>query len=659
MTNGLFPRMRDQGAARLDRFLRARGIVQAAVVATILVGVVVAFAAALMVTGGAAEGGSTGDAAWWAIGRFSDGGTMYEDRGARLRIFGVLVTWTGVFLVQFITGFVTAKLTARLDRIASGHGPAVERDHVLVLGFDSKTPLIARELARSHQPVVLVVLADEEVHRMDTLLAAARRIPRNRLRIETRAGDPRDELSLLRVGADRARAIVIVAPDGLDDAAAMRWTFSTLLAVRRVAGTEFRGHVVVETRHLESQYLLTASADPPASEPKLEPLRLIQIAGDDIVARVLAQSIRQLGVYFVLREILSFRGCELYFEPVPDRLAGRSFDEVLGNVHGALVVGLRARGAAPVLNPDGATRLEKGDHLIVLEEDRGAFRVDEALRLPEPRLGADEVAGTEAPMSVVVLGENRALPEFLVELDGVLPTGSEVQVFVEPGTMCGDLARSAARIRITCMEREPVQVARDLGPALLGADAVVVLGMSVEHGIDADSSALEILMTLRHAERARGVRVPRVLTELLNLATASHVMATSDDFVVSSEILALLIAQLALAPDLEPVLHDDLLNPGCNDVFLRPRQVYVGEGEATFADVMAGARSRHEVAIGVLLSERMTVSPDLRSLMAGRAEDDEISPARLNPSRSELVPADARVVVIAREPTASPAKQCS
>jgi ion channel POLLUX/CASTOR len=654
MMKELYTRSRDRAAARLDRFLRARGILQAAVVLSVLVGVVAAFAAAIAMSGGAAEGSSAGDAAWWALGRFSDGGTMYGDHGARLRVLGALATWIGVFLVQFMTGFVTAKLTARLDRISSGHSPAVEHDHVLVLGFDSKTPLIARELARSHQPVVLVVLADEDVRRMDAMLAAARRIPHNRLRIETRAGDPRDELSLLRVGADRAGAIVVLAPDGLDDAQAMRWTFSTLLAVRRVAGSDFRGHVVVESRHLESQYLFSAAAEAPASMPDLKPLRLIQIAGDDMVARVLAQSIRQLGVYFVLRELLSFRGCELYFEPVPDQLAGKSFDEVHAKVHGAMVVGLRARGAVPQLNPRGDVRLERGDHLIVLEEDRDTFLVDGALELPEPRLGADEIVHKD-PLSVVVLGENRALPEFLAELDGVLSPGSEVTVFARTGAAEAELVVPTRNIRITREGRDPVQVARELGPALLGADVVVVLGVSAACDVDADAAALETLMTLRHAERLRGVRVPRLLTELSDFATASHVMATSDDFVVSSEILALLIGQLAITPDLEPVLHDDLLNPGCNDVFLRPRQVYVGEGEATFADVMAGARRRREVAIGLFLSDRTLVSPDLRALLTGRAEDDEITPARLNPPRSDRVPLDARVVVIAREQELAPA----
>jgi ion channel POLLUX/CASTOR len=488
------------------------------------------------------------------------------------------------------------------------------------------------------------------VQRMDTMLAAARRIPRNRLRVETRAGDPRDELNLLRVGADRARAIVIVAPEGLDDDAAKRWTFSTLLAVRRVAGAGFRGHVVVESRHVESHELLAAAATPPATMQDLEPLRLIQIAGDDIVARVLAQSIRQRGVYFVLRELLSFRGCELYFEPLPSQLAGWRFDEVHAAVHDGLVVGVRPRGAVPALNPDGDLRLERGDDLIVLENDRGVFKTDASLELPTPRCDAVERGEPESPMSVVVLGENRALPEFLVELDAALPERSRVEVFARPCAPGRGLAPSAARIAIECKELDPAEAARELGSALLGADAVVVLGMSAEHDVDADSAALETLMTLRHAERSSGASVPRVLTELRNLSNASHVMATSDDFVVSSEILALLIGQLALTPDLEPVLHDDLLNPGSNDVFLRPRQAYVGDGEATFADAMAAARLRREVAIGYLVAESVTVSPDLRALVAGRAEDDEISPARLNPPRGERIPPDAQVVVIAREP---------
>ena len=657
-TNGPFRTLRDHVAARLDRFLRSHGTAQAAVLAAIVAGVLFAFAGALMLTGGAGEGRSVGDAVWWAVGRFSDGGTMYDDEGARLRVLAVLVTWTGVFVVQFLTGFVTAKLLSRLERISSGHGPAIERDHILVLGFDSKTPLIARELARSHQPVVLVVLADETVHRMDAAMAAACRIPGNRLRVETRSGDPREVIDLLRVRADQARSIVILAPDGLDDLEATRWTLGVLQGVRRIAGPEFRAHVTVESRHVESEALFEASADAPVSFDGLRPLRLIQIAGDDITARLLAQSVRQDGVYFVLRELLSYRGHELYFEPVPDRLAGMTFDEVHSIVHEAVVVGLRARGAAPRLNPDGATCLEIGDDLIVLETDRQTYRVDEAQRLPEPRSDVEEAPSPEEPMSVVVLGEDRALPELLAELDGALPPGSTVRVHVAPGAAMGDLAGRVGQIRVACAERAPSQVARELDASLLEADAVIVLGTSEERGQDADTAAFETLMTMRHAERARGARVRRRMTAIRNLATASRVLATSEDFVVSSEILALLMGQLALSPELEGVLHDDLLNPGCNDVFLHPRQTYVGDGDATFADVMAGARRRHEVAIGFYQRGVMTVSSNLRALMAGRAEDDEISPARLAPPRSERIPLDARVIVIARERGPSITKTC-
>ena len=641
--------MRTRWAYRVDRILRLHGSVQILILVGITFSVIVMFAVVLGMSGGAPDTRSAADLLWWSIGRFSDGGTMYFDQGPRVRVVAVAVTWTGIFLVQFMTGAFTAKLTDRLDQLRSGNSPVVERGHVLVLGFDAKVPLIARELARSHQRHVLVVLADKDLKFMEAHLQSAKQIPGNLLRVETRTGDPQDEYNLLRVSADYASAILIVPPDELNDRAAQRWTFATLLAVRRILGDSFDGHVIVESRHKGKEYALRAAMDPPMSHTSERPLRLIPIAGDDIVSRVLAQSVRQVGVYQVLRELLSFRGAELYFEPVPRSLANKRFSEIHARVDEGIAVGYKRHDGPPLINPDDDVVIRETDEIIVLQTDQGRFEIGHAPVLPEPEAWEPpDASPKELPMRVYVLGDNRALPEFTEELASTLPDGSQICIVNDLDQPSFEDMAEREHVAIAHWRVDPVDLARNPPDEIFDADAVVVLGAGATNDTAADAAALETLVCLRHAERERGRRIERLVTELRNLGSAMHVAGTQHDFVVSSEILGLLMAQLAVNPGLETALYRDILDPGGNDVFIRPRGYYGPDGPLSFAQVMRSARLRGEVAIGIYRPTAIETSPSIRRLLEGKGEGDEISPVTLVPSRDENVPEDAMVVVLAR-----------
>ncbi len=648
MLHGRYAAWRRRMAYRADRFLRMHGAVQILILLAITFCLILSFAALLTLSGGSADAHGPWSSLWWALGRFSDGGTMYPDQGARVRALAVAVTWLGIFVVQFMTGAFTAKLTDRLDQLRGGASPVVERGHMLVLGFDARAPLIARELARSKQRHVLVVLAEGDLKLMDAHLAPACQIPGNHLRIETRTGNPQDEVNLVRVSADKASAIIIVPPDDLDDRAASRWIFATLLAVRRVIGNEFRGHVIVEARHTGKEDVLRAALEPPPAHRDARPVRLMPIASDDIISRVLAQSIRQVGVYYVLRELLSFRGSELYFEPVPRALARKRFGEIHARVTEAIAVGYKPKDGQPLINPPDNALVHDDDELIVLQTSEGRFEIGASPNLPEPEEWEPPDGAEDPPMTVYVLGDNRSLPQFTDELASTLPDGSHIVIVNEDEEQ--SYAELAAREHVEIVHRwaNPAELARTPPDDLFAADAVVVLGAGTENDLTADAAALETLVCLRHAERVAGLRIKRLVTELRSLASAMHVAGTQDDFVVSAEILGLLMAQLAINPGLEAALYKDVLDPGGNDVFIRPRSHYGLRGPLTFAQVMRSARLRGEVAIGIYRPMTGETSPDVGRLLHGIGEGDEISPVRLVPPRDENVPEDAMVVVFAR-----------
>jgi ion channel POLLUX/CASTOR len=615
---------------RLDQFLSWPPFIQIPVIVLLTIGVVLGFG----LLEAAVAGTPTGESIWFALTRFLDGGAMSQDQGVERRTMAIAVTVSGVLIVSFLTGAFASKLGDRIAELRSGRSPIIAKDHILILGFDSKVPAIVRELARSSQRISVVVLAKEEKGRMDALLRFALEMPASKLKLTCRTGDPTSEVSLLRCCAHRAHAIVVTAPSKLDDERALRAVVSVLLSVRRAVGKDFAGRVVVESRLAIHGPLLTLTGEAGLAGEASVPMEVF--ASDDIVARVLAQSVRDAGVYFALRELLSFLGAEFYLESVPGTLVGKSFDEVHARVDCGIAVGVRrADGSHRISPPDGSFGpLSSSDHLIVLEENRSSFAVDGAIASSLPAAPMQTIAEL-VPQKVMVIGSNRTLPRLITELDRLLNSGSVVELRTAPGCKHG----------VKCENVELIHRDLEVGkavwedPSLYEADAVVVLGCEDEDDPEADASAVSLLLQLRHAQRASNRFVKRLITEVRDPVIARQIAASPDDFLVSTDVVAMLLAQAALDHRVAPI-YREILDPTGVEIFLVPRAVYSTDHNARFRDIMAAARLRGEIAIGIFPSSE------------GRSIDlEDHNPVWLNPPRDAQVPiADGTSIVVLADP---------
>lgn len=623
---------------RLDTLLGRPPLVQLAIV-FLLTAILVAVFAAI-------RGGDPTGALWWAVTHFFDGGTMAGDGEGRG--LALLTTAAGIVTLSLLTAALASKMGERIGDLRSGLSPVMEHGHLLVLGFDPNVPLLAREIARSGQRCTLVVLADADKDKMEASLRPASRVPGHRLSIVVRTGDPRSEHALMRVSAQWARAVVVVPPRSLPDSPAVRWTLAVLLAMRRIADEGFAGHVIVEARRHESRALLELAGEPGVAGPRRLPLEVV--ASDDVIACILAQSTRDGAIYFVLRHLLAFDGCEPYLEPLPRELVGASFEEAHSRIEGGIVIGVQRDGGRPILCPPVGEigTLGEGDRLVVLSS--AEHRVELGARLPPLR--APEVGdppGAEAPIEVAIVGCTATLPHLLRELDAVLPKRSQVRVACgdhpRGPEIVGSADRACARIQVEVQEGRPSALA--LGGAMCGCDAVVILGNEDADDENGDASALATLLQLRRGMNVHGREGARVVTELRDPRSAAHVVPREGDCVVSSDVVAMLLAQEALDRAIAPV-YRELLHPGGATVQLRGRQLFRG---ATFAEVRAEARARGEIAIGLFPDPR--VRGREREIARARLEEGDgggAVDAWLHPPREQPVDGDpaTRVIVLAR-----------
>lgn len=637
---------------RLDQLLALPPLVQVGVLFLLTAILVSAFAwleLAIHPRDNAIPNGT--EALWWTVTHFLDGGTMVTDPPYR-RLLALGATCTGILAVSLLTAALTSKMGERIDDLRSGLNPVVERGHVLCLGYDPNVALVAREIARSGQRCTLVVLAPEDKDRIDVALKPARQVPNHRLRTVVRTGDPRNEQALLRVAAHRARAVIVTPPASLSDEDSVQWTLSTLLALHRIAEEGFHGRVIVEARRTEARELLSLAGERDLSGPGM--LSLDIVASDEVIAGILAQSTRQDGIYFVLRHLLAFDGCELYMDPLPAELEGRGFDDAHAAVVDAIVVGVQTAAGKTFLcpMPDEVERLQRGDRLIVLASGKHRWRTGGTL--PTPLLPTAGSIPSPVPQNVCVVGYNQTMHHLLRELEAGLPEGSHVRVVAgaqseEATRMVEHEREQAHRVRFECDSRPAAKLAHHGKHEMCSADAVVILGNENVNDENGDASALAMLLRLRHGMKVSGNRARRVVTEVRDPRSAMHIVPRRGDCVVSSDVVAMLLAQSVLDSDVASV-YRELLSPGGVTVHLRPRQVQLPDRAATFADVMANARARGEIAIGFYPDPRSRGRE--REIARQRLEEGDVGgseDAWLNPPRDTPVPEepDTQVVVLA------------
>jgi hypothetical protein len=274
--------------------------------------------------------------------------------------------------------------------------------------------------------------------------------------------------------------------------------------------------------------------------------------------------------------------------------------------------------------------------------------------LPPPLLPAHSVLPDPTPQHVSVVGFNSTLPHLLRELSACLPLGSRVQVVAGENSprallVVENVRSEVSSVQLSCDTRPAAPLMHRGQHEMCRADAVVILGNEDPQDENGDASALAMLLRLRHGQKVSGHRARRVVTEVRDPRSAVHIAPRRGDCVVSSDVVAMLLAQVVLAPEVAPV-YRQVLSPRGVAVRLSPRRAYVSESSATFAQVQANARARGEVALGFYPDPR----GQGRALARQRLEEGDVAlgeDAWLNPPRDTPVPdtEDTQVVVLVPE----------
>ncbi|MEU8076313.1 hypothetical protein AB0B31_12785 [Catellatospora citrea] len=544
------------------------------------------------------------------------------DEGWVVMPFWFVLALGGIFVASALIGLLTSGINRRLEQLRKGRSAVLERDHTVVLGWSDQIYTVITEMVEanaSRRRAAVVVLAEQDKVTMEDRVE--HRIgDTGRTRLIFRTGSPLDLKDLEMVNLNEARSIIVLAPDGATAEDADAYVLKTLLAINK--GPAFRGrphHVVAAVRDSRNRAVA-----------KLAGGDAIVLDGDDIGARLIVQTARQSKLSVVYHDLFDFGGDEIYMTVEPS-LVGRPFAQALLAYKQCCPLGLLLADGKTVLNPPPGTVISPGDRIVLLARD------DSMITLATTPFTVDDTAivhgvrGPAAPESTLILGWNRRAARIVEQLDVYVAAGSTVDVVTDRADANPAVARLAPRLRQLAI-RSKAGDTRDRGVLetldVASYHNVIVLSDDDLDALTADSRVLVTLLHLRDILAGRGPG--SIVSEMRDDRDRALAQLTkADDFVVSEQLVSLLMTQISENRHLESVFAD-LFDADGAEIYIRPASYYLRAGATiTFATVVASAARRGEVAIGYRVSE----SGDGHGVV-------------LNPDKEQVMPPIDRVIVL-------------
>ena len=257
----------------------------------------------------------------------------------------LLVTLGGLFVVSALIGVIATGLDSRIEELRKGRSVVLEEDHTLILGWSDTIFTVLSELEianESQKRPSAVVLADRDKVEMDDLIRE--KVRPKRTRVVTRSGSPIDLGHLALVRPEKARSIIVLAPEG--DERARR------PGDQGGPGAD-QGHAATRPRVPHRR------RDPRPRQPRAPPLvggdEAVLIDKRETIAKLVVHAARQSGASAAFIELLDFKGDEIYFREDPS-LVGRPFAEALLAYEDCSAIGADRRRREGDAQPAGRAR---------------------------------------------------------------------------------------------------------------------------------------------------------------------------------------------------------------------------------------------------------------------------------------------------------------
>jgi ion channel POLLUX/CASTOR len=512
------------------------------------------------------------EGAWQSLMATLDSGTMGGDEGWAFRSVRFIATLGGIFLISVLIGTISASIDEKLNELKKGKSKVLEYNHTLILGWSEKIFSIISELVianESQKKPSIVILADRDKVEMEDEIKDKIENTKN-TKIIVRSGNPLEAGSINIANHNDARSIIILSPEIENHDTHV---IKSVLAITNGRNRrEEPYHIVAEIREEKNMEAANLVGNDEA----------VFVLSDDLIARITAQTCRQSGLSMVYNDLLQYDGNEIYIQEIPE-LFGKTYKDAIYSFQESAIIGIYKKDDTVEVNPDMAFKIEEGDSLVILAEDDSTIKytglpnvkIDESLFVETTILNANAE-------KTIFLGWNERGKKIIRELDNYVAQGSEIVVMEDMEEVHEELQTLQKELTKLTIKFQNGNINDKLTLESLNLEQYDHIILLSKNNVDVQQSDARTLICLLHlrniSEKAN--KDFNIVSEMLDLKNRElGIVAKADDFIVSDNLISLMLTQLSENKQLKKVF-DTLFAAEGSEIYLKPVSQYLKTGEA-------------------------------------------------------------------------------
>jgi hypothetical protein len=539
-----------------------------------------------------------------------------DEANLATKFVGVITIFVGLVLFSSLVAFITQEFESKLQELRKGKSPVVEENHTLILGFTDRIIDIIKELVvanESESDAVIVILSPKDKEEMDDFL-------RNNLddlkttRVVTRNGSITNLSDLNKVGVKVAKSVIILNDAQPSDCSEVKAlsdarVVKAILAIVAANEEEPLPKIVVELH--SQQYRRLAENIAPGTVTTLNEA--------DILARILVQTSRSVGLATVYLNLVGFEGNEFYFYRPKEGWQSITFGKLPFHFSQAMALGVRHANGTLSINPSKDYKLADDDEAIVLAEDDSTIQFHpQAIVQPQVKGYTDyRKKLMRKPEKYLIIGWNSKTPIILREYANYLVEGSRVNLAIQDITgevqaEIDKIAKDYPHIKMEAWQVNLDSVEDMVSLKLHEFNSISILAGRGENAEEIDAKTLTILLELRQifkeytAETGKKV-ITELIAEIINSEDTDLVIkAGVKDFLLTNQFVSKILAQVSQEPDVMSI-YQELFGVEGSELYIKPISLYFPAEQIdklSFADCVLAAQNRDELCIGVKISSQ-------------------------------------------------------
>lgn len=526
-----------------------------------------------------------------------------------------------MFFTAILIGLINQGLRSKVEELGKGQGIVLENGHTLILGFNDAALVLIGELIGANknqkkaQPVVVLGEIDRSAMIDQIRKRFGRPMDHPKTRIICRTGSPYDFDDLARCSIESSRSVIVNADTDFE-AIKTIMACSHLLRDRSIES----GPYIVAVMHGEENLVESRVAAYGTAASRLELLSL-----NEVLARIMVHTSRQPGLSDVFTELFNYVNDEFYIvddDPNFTVIHGKSIAQINHYLQMSYAVGVCKPDGEVVIGPPHDVVFQKGDSLIVVKGDDDVLQVSrepgrKVELSPQPLPIKDEV-------EVLIIGIQPILKPVLREYADYLSPGSTIYIVGSQDAFdqaVHDEVRNRldiAGINVVLLDVDPNRkTAMDALLDKTRPDSVLALvDQETPNKAAEDERIMRLLIYLRDYRRRSGLAYS-ITCEMRD--THNKVLAKTtepDDFIISRQFAALLVAQISQDRDLAKLFNALLSSQGF-EVYMKPAFWYAPLGEPV--DL---------ISVGQSVADCGEVFIGLRQKIDGKYRDADVNPMK-------------------------------